>query len=403
MPLFSLTDIKFKEPKELPAESRLFRNTGNMYESNTYRYPLELGQPEYGHYMVIHINEQVRTQLRSGTSTDLPSILQSGGNAGGISSVAAGANSLLEFYQKNYAGKGISISSEVFSKAYKEAFSSEGAGANGEVILKSLQQVGEGASMAGSVAIQYLKQLASGSGLRTIRRTTDTVALYMPDTLNFTHQQNYSSIELGGGKFALLGAASDLAGSMMNNGKFDFETLGKNVSPFIASMIAGRTGNAGLSIFAAATGTVQNPQMEMIYTSPSFRSFAFDFMFYPRSSKEAESVQNIIDRLYFHQAPEVLRQGAGALGGYFLLPPSEFDIKFYYNGLENPNIPKISTCVLSAIDVDYAPNGFSAYETDRREPQRGGTGMPVGIKLRLQFTETEIMTKRHFNFESSGE
>lgn len=400
MPLFSLTDIKFKQPKELPAESRLFRNTGNIYESNTYRYPLELGQPEYGHYMVIHINEQVRTQWTGQASTDLPSILQSGGNPGGLKSVSTAANSLLDFYQKNYAGKGISISSDVFSKAYTEAFSNEGAGANAQAILSALKQVGEGANMAGTVAVQYLKQLASGAGLRTIRRTTDTVALYMPDTLNFTHQQNYSSMELGRGKFAALGAAADLAGSMVSDGKFDFEAIAKNASPFIANMISNKFGNAGVSIFAAATGTVQNPQMEMIYSSPSFRSFAFDFMFYPRSTREAESVQEIIHRLYFHQAPEVLQQGAGALGGYFLVPPSEFDIKFYYNGLENPNIPKISTCVLSAIDVDYAPNGFSAYETDKREPKKGGTGMPVGIKLRLQFTETEIMTKRNFKSNS---
>ena len=397
MPLFSLTDIKFKQPKELPAESKLFRNTGNVYESNTLRYPLELGQPEYGHYMIIHVNEQVRTQFAGTTATDLPSILQSGGNPGGLQSVSSAANSLLDFYQKNYAGKGVSISSEVFTNAYNEAFKNEGAGSNSQAILSALKQVGEGANMAGGVAVEYLKRLASGSGLRTIRRTTDTIALYMPDTLNFTHQQNYSSMELGRGKFAAVGAFADLASSMKTENGFDIESIAKNASPFIANLISNKFGNAGVSIFAAATGTVQNPQVEMIYTSPSFRSFAFDFMFYPRSTKEAETVQGIINRLYFHQAPEVLQQGAGALGGYFLVPPSEFDIKFYYNGLENPNIPKISTCVLSAIDVDYAPNGFSAYETDKRQPSTGGTGMPVGIKLRLQFTETEIMTKRHFN------
>ena len=53
-------------------------------------------------------------------------------------------------------------------------------------------------------------------------------------------------------------------------------------------------------------------------------------MLYPRSEKEALQIQAILDTLKFHQAPEILTQGAGALGGFFLIPPSEFDIKFYF-------------------------------------------------------------------------
>jgi hypothetical protein len=83
-----------------------------------------------------------------------------------------------------------------------------------------------------------------------------------------------------------------------------------------------------------------------------------------------------------------------------LVPPSEFDISFYYNGQENPNIPSISTCVLANIETDYAPNGqFAAYEVPNGtggNPTLGGTGMPVGIRLALTFKETQILTK--FNY-----
>jgi hypothetical protein len=68
------------------------------------------------------------------------------------------------------------------------------------------------------------------------------------------------------------------------------------------------------------------------------------------------------------------------------------------NGKQNNNIPKISTCVLESIDTDYSPGGpFSAYEITGQSATRGGTGMPVGIRLSLQFKETEIMTKSSFN------
>ena len=116
-------------------------------------------------------------------------------------------------------------------------------------------------------------------------------------------------------------------------------------------------------------------------------------MFYPRDEREASEVQRILEMLRFHQAPEVLTEGQG----FFLVPPSEFDIKFYYNGKINDNIPEISTCVLETIDVDYAPNGFSAYEVPGQTvPSKGKTGMPVAIRLTLGFKETEILTKENY-------
>jgi hypothetical protein len=151
------------------------------------------------------------------------------------------------------------------------------------------------------------------------------------------------------------------------------------------------------ALFTAVTGVVQNPMLEIIYSSPELRAFRFDFMFYPRDEFEGRAVQNIIDKFQFHQAPEILKES----NGFFLIPPSEFDIKFYYNGKENLNIPTISTCVLESIDLDYAPNGFAAYEVPGQlHPTIGGTGMPVGIRMSLQFRETEYMTKSNFYSEN---
>jgi hypothetical protein len=176
--------------------------------------------------------------------------------------------------------------------------------------------------------------------------------------------------------------------------------LGENLTPFFVSrFLQSVAGNAGSAIFAAGSGTVVNPQLELLYTSPSFREFRFDFVMYPRSSKEALEIHKILNRLKFHQAPQLYTVGAGALGNFFMIPPSEFDIKFYYNGMINPNIPPISTCVLTSIDTDYAPNGWAAYEVPSNNgvPVLGKTGMPLAIRLSLSFQETEILTKDYFN------
>ena len=118
----------------------------------------------------------------------------------------------------------------------------------------------------------------------------------------------------------------------------------------------------------------------------------------PRSEKEALEVQNIIDLLRFHQAPEI----SGTFKDGFLIPPSEFDIRFYYNGAQNPNIPPIGTCVLDNININYAPNGFSAYEVPEETfPSLGRTGMPVAIQLTLAFKEVSYLTKDDFNSDTS--
>jgi hypothetical protein len=132
--------------------------------------------------------------------------------------------------------------------------------------------------------------------------------------------------------------------------------------------------------------------LELIYKSPSFRTFQFDFMFYPRDEREALEVQKIIERFRFHQAPEIVKDAQG-----FLIPPSQFDIKFYYGGVQNPNIPSIATCILSTIDVNYAPNGWTAFEVPgENAPAVGRTGMPVSIQVTLQFQETTYLTKSDF-------
>ena len=171
-----------------------------------------------------------------------------------------------------------------------------------------------------------------------------------------------------------------------------------NMAPFAAGYMA-QNSNLFQVGFAGATGKVINPQIEVLYQSPSLRNFQFTFEMYPRSAKEAYEIQKIIAALMFHQAPEIVGANAGGgEGGFFMTPPSEFDISFYYNGQENKNIPQMTTSVLTGINVDYAPDGhWHAYELENDlSPLIGGSGMPVGIRMTLSFMETEMMTKTHY-------
>ena len=375
MALFSLTDIQFNIPGTRAGTSQLTEDS--KYGLNTFRYPEDLGSVDKGHYMVININEQVNTSF-PGNKVDsvLPTIKQ---NQQAVSSVF-GAYNLPQTASAAISGG---------TKLLGEALSQTTLGQQLSKLTGSFSNI-PGAGLVSEAASGF-KQNLENIGVRSVRRITDTIALYMPDTLNFDYNQNYSELRpgeqfLGQG----ISAASSLAETYKARGSLDVNSMAKTLSPFAFKALTSSLGDVGKILFTAGTGgAVSNPMLELIYSSPSFREFRFDFLLYPRSQREAVEVNNILNRLRFHQAPELVKN----TGGAFLYPPSEFDISFYYNGRINPNIPKISTCVLTGIQTDYAPNGFAAYEVPGRNAESGGTGMPVAIRLSLSFKETEYLVK----------
>jgi hypothetical protein len=386
-----LSDITIKKPElRGPLQGLLGKSD---YEVSTYRYPEDLAAADKGHYILININEQRLTSYGDGDkkSVGVPTAIQ---NQNELRSYAAGSSNQLKTiggFLKEGGSFGAFVSSTI------------GLTGAAQSLGKTLKTTTAGATAVG-VTTGTMEAIFSQDGIidrlqngsvRAEKRTKDVIALYMPDTVVFDQAQGYGGdVGAGGG---LPAAAAALGGSIVDlyqNKNLSNEQkgnqFGRNVTPFAFSALAKEAGGFGQIAFQQVFGVVQNPMLEVLYSSPSFRTFRFDFQFYPRSQKESITVQEIIKKLRFHQAPEVAQ---GGTGGFFLVPPSEFDISFYYNGTENPNIPKVSTCVLQNLTIDYAPGGFTSYEVPGQGAALGGTGMPVSIRVSLQFKETEIITK----------
>jgi hypothetical protein len=365
-----------------------FNLINNTYDYNTFRYPLDIGNYDKGHYMVIHINQQKKTQFGSEKHpSDKPTAIQE----------------LLDLEKKRGAvGFGTSLTAVTNYAGGVVTNTASYAGTISNVINKipgtTSSQADTAADVVQSGATKLGSDLSSFNSdgfTRTIERTTDSVVLYMPDTLNFQYSQVYDELKVGAG----LASGALAAGiSVYDQVKKSGMGVDKNViTPFVLSALEagtrGTLGDLGRAGFFAINQMVRNPMLELIYSQPQLRTFQFDFKFYPRDEKEALEVQNIIERLRFHQAPEI----KSGTTGYFLIPPSEFDIKFYYNGNINPNIDRITTCVLEQLTINYAPQGFTAYESaNELRPALGRTGMPVAIEMTLIFKETQIRTKDNY-------
>jgi hypothetical protein len=201
---------------------------------------------------------------------------------------------------------------------------------------------------------------------RQTRRIAQSIALFMPQGLLFFSQNEYQNISLAA------------AGGKLLAGAIDAVTGG----------IGGSVVGGILGAQSQAMGVMKmpiNPAVEVIFSTTYLRSFNFTFNFAPRNEQESLALQAIIRTLRFHAAPEINTGGAGGYGiGLTWIPPAEFDITFFNKGVENFALPRINTCVLERIDVNYSP--FDRYATF-------SNGHPVAVNMMLQFREVEVIHK----------
>lgn len=411
MSLFSLADISFNgnTDNRVNKEGTLAPLVNSEFQANTLRYPLDLGNFDKAHYIVFYI----RKQVSAGSSTKNMNEAQ-----GGINTPSGGLPSSIPKI-KSPAALGSELTSKISNGLNSLNSMTNGAltsindkingvvgstvGSVSNIFGKSSSTLVGSSQETKSVIDNSVAKITGGSfsWLKTTKLTTDAIALYMPDTLQYSYTQNYEDMSVGNELLGKLAAAGQSALDDFRKGNMEgvAASLSKSAGMTITEKFANAAGKAVGSENSARLGSlallgaVKNPMLEMIYSSPSFRIFSFTFMFYPRDEKEGYEVQRIIERFRYHQAPELEKGSQG-----FLVPPSEFDIGLYYNGRTNPNLPPIATCVLKGIDVDYAPDGFTAYEVPGVDsPFIGGTGMPVAIRVTLNFQETTYLTKADFD------
>ena len=406
MAFFTLTDIKFT-PK-ISSYNNKATIAGNEYDKTIKRFPSNLASDsQYGHYVVFYINTQTNTQFETGTQLKNTS-----------TQVAANRQAIDRLRGAGTSNMGLT------GKNFRESFAKTGIGNTLTSLADSVKNVtgAVGNSKVGKAASSFLdnslfnfvikeagdaeKSLAEGIAFaednfyRSTKRTSTAIALYMPDNLNFNYQHSFNQVSPSSAFGAVPTAVMQAFNSAVD--KKETDSTVKTLSPFIAEAITtgiGKiTGNAD-QMFSAFTGLVNNPQMELLFQSTERRSFNFDFSLTPRSQQEAKDIMEIVRLFKFHAAPEILK----GVSGRYLIPPSEFDISFFYNGTVNPNIPQISTCVLNSVSVNYAPDGWAAFEvSNNSNPSIGGTGMPVSIRLSLNFTETQIITKEYLTGPRPG-
>lgn len=226
--------------------------------------------------------------------------------------------------------------------------------------------------------VSRTKNLISNFSLkRNVEQLQLAIALFMPDGINTSYDNEYEAISVTATLGALGFGAQALAAR--NGATSDKDPFIAEAAAGVAGRLLGNDELTRLGIFGT-TGRVINPQLEMLYTSPVLRKFTFDFRLIPRNEAESGVILTIINQLKYYAAPSIPDNSTGR----YFIPPAQFELEFYDgNNNQNPYLFKTKKCVLSGINVDFSPNGFATFKN----------GAPVETRLQLTFQETVIIDR----------
>ena len=307
---------------------------GNKSSIATYTYPQDLGSKTKGHWVQFTINEIQPISFEP---------LESGNPVSQLAGTAAQA------YNE------VDSSGSVLDKA-KSA---------GTAVKNAVTPITNTVSKAAS----EIKDRINFSLTPKKQTQVAAIALYLPETLNFTNNAAYGSLNM-----------FDIADEIVNLAS-GLPLIGKVAT---ATLAAAKSSTAKLLL--STQGLAINPQQQILFDGIDFRTFQMTFVFTPSSKQEADMVKDIIKTFKKHAAPKLVEE----VGGMFWVPPSTFNLDFFFKGAINTKISRVAECVIENIDVNYAPNGWSAH-TD---------GSPIQTVMTINFKEIELIDRD--KIESEG-
>jgi hypothetical protein len=147
-------------------------------------------------------------------------------------------------------------------------------------------------------------------------------------------------------------------------------------SVFLSRFIEAATNTSNIQ--QRLTGNLGNPNLELLFTGPSLRSFTFTFRLSPRSKEESIEVRRIIR--FFKQTMSVKRSQSTLL----LRSPHTFAIAYLTSNKEHPYLNKFKECALQSCNVSYTPDG-NYMSFNGEEPSM------TSYELSLTFKELEAI------------
>jgi hypothetical protein len=215
---------------------------------------------------------------------------------------------------------------------------------------------GSDANKVASEASDTVSNIFNASATK-YRRTNTCISFPVPNSVQFNYGAGWQPVTESLNALGLITGAAVAA----PNGEAGKSVMENVVKPGLTQAVATAASKLAASgasqeTASAITKFIFNPFTEQAFTGMARRSFNFEWVIYPRNKTEATALKDAIKTLRYHMHPELKES--------FLLFPSRFDIEFYHLNKQMDSLPKIATCVLKSLTLDYSPNGMWAPHED---------------------------------------
>ena len=255
-----------------------------------------------------------------------------------------------------------------------------------------------GSSGQDTIKFSLVKREPKGSGDQrsdTLERTLGFVVLPIPGNLQDSNSVAYKQSSLNAlqlaasediGKFiGALGDAKEGESKVVSTLRNAATKNRDNAKALIGAKAAAAALNipgGANALLSRTSGVIINPNMELLFDSPTLRSFGFSFKLSPRSATEAKQVIGIIR--FFKQAmvPKAKE------GNLFLGSPDSFKVEdLFGNNKPHPGLNRFKECALETVQVNYTPEG--TYNSLR-------DGIMPSYEMELRFRELDPVLDRDY-------
>ena len=238
------------------------------------------------------------------------------------------------------------------------------------------------------------------------------ILLYMPPDVSTSFATDWGGKEVNNATAGGLSTSANIqagdGGGVLDNVASGITSLGALPQSTAARLTKQLAAMAGSTlqindVLAGTTGTMLNPNVEVLFGGPKLRNVSFAFKMSARNAPEAEVIHNICTTFKKNLLPgfggstKILdsfisgviadsgvtdKEGMGGTYGNFIEVPNLVMLRYMQGSKMHPYLSQYKSLALTNVDVNYTPDGvYSTFEN----------GYPTAVELRIGLVETKLV------------
>ena len=189
---------------------------------------------------------------------------------------------------------------------------------------------------------------------------------------------------------ALTGETKEAVGGLLSD-NMTIQAINSTFASMAVNALGGNTSAGG--ILARQTGSVLNPNMELLFGGVQLRSFSFDFDLVPRDEQESNVIKKII-RTFKKSMNAKNSSGDDKSTGLFIKSPDVFKLTYKTGRRNHEFLHKFKPMALLNMGVNYTGAGtYATYDNTA----------PVHMKINLSFQELNPIYSEDYETQEGQE